>query len=50
METNTKKQVIVCHKGKCSEEGIIEREFDSLFSGGSVVDKIQHDLMDNMFK
>jgi len=48
METNTNRQVIVCHKGKCSEEGIVEKEFDSLFNDSNVVDKIQHDLFDNM--
>ena len=50
METNIKKQVIVCHKGKCSDEGIVETGFDSLFSGSDVVNKIQRELFNNMIK
>ena len=50
METNIKKQVIVCHSGKCSEEGVIESEFDSLFNDSDVVDSIQRELFNNMIK
>jgi len=44
------KQEIVCNHGKCSEVGTIESEFDSLFSGSNIVEKIQRDLIKNMLK
>ncbi len=44
------KQVVVCHKGRCSEEGVLEKEFESLFNNSNIVDQIQHDLTNNILK
>ena len=50
MEMDTKKQVIVCHKGRCSEEMISEQGFETQFNYTNIVDRIQRDLFNNMVK
>jgi len=43
------KQEIVCQQGKCFETETIEYEFDNIFKGKGIADKIKKELiMDSM--
>ncbi|MFH1850007.1 MAG: hypothetical protein ABH879_07555 [archaeon] len=40
-------QKIVCHRGKCYDDGA--RDYDSVFDSSNIVEQIQRDLNKRMF-